>query len=93
MDKLIRLSDLKKIPIRAHDYDVEHGRLDFVLGIETALDYAEELPDAVVLCRDCHNAEPRGWTSDGAHFTYTCKRHDRIVVGDQFCSEGKKHNG
>ena len=28
MDKLIRLSDLKKIPIRAHDYDVEHGRLD-----------------------------------------------------------------
>jgi len=47
--KLIRLDDLMKFPIRIDNYDKENGNEHFVLGIESVLEYAENLPtvDAV----------------------------------------------
>ena len=42
--RLIDADELNKFPIRLDHYDKEHGSKDFVLGIETALEYAEYLP-------------------------------------------------
>lgn len=39
---------LMEYPIRIDHYDKEHGNEDFVLGIESVLEYAENLPDADV---------------------------------------------
>ena len=49
MARLIDADDLNKFPIRIDHYDKEHGNEDFVLGIESVLEYAEYLPtvDAV----------------------------------------------
>ena len=44
MDRLISLDELNKFPIRLDHYDKEHGSEDFVLGIESVLEYAECLP-------------------------------------------------
>ena len=48
-NRLIRLSDLMKFPIRIDHYDKENGNEHFVYGVETVLEYAENLPvvDAV----------------------------------------------
>lgn len=41
---LIRLSDLLEFPIRRDHYDRVHGDETFINGIETVLEYAENLP-------------------------------------------------
>ena len=46
MDKYINLEELMKFPIRLNHYDKEHGNEAFVYGIETVLEYAENLPAA-----------------------------------------------
>ena len=43
MAKYIKLEDLMKFPIRLDHYDKEHGSKDFIYGIETVLEYAENL--------------------------------------------------
>ena len=48
MAKYIKLEDLIKFPIRLDHYDKEHGSKDFIYGIETVLEYAENLPAADV---------------------------------------------
>ena len=42
--RLIDADELNKFPIRIGHYDKEHGDEDFVLGIESVLEYAEYLP-------------------------------------------------
>ena len=44
MAKYIKLEDLMKFPIRLDHYDKKHGDINFVYGIETVLEYAENLP-------------------------------------------------
>ena len=44
MARLIDLDELLKFPIRIDHYDKEHGNEHFVYGIETVLEYAENLP-------------------------------------------------
>ena len=43
MAKYINLEELMKFPIRRNHYDKEHGNEDFICGIETVLEYAENL--------------------------------------------------
>ena len=45
----IKLEDLQKIPIRIDHYDEENGNVNFVLGVEYAIEYAENLPKANVV--------------------------------------------
>lgn len=55
--RLIDADELNKFPIRLDHYDKEHGSEDFVLGIESVLEYAEYLPTVaavpVTRCKDC----------------------------------------
>ena len=48
MAKYIKLENLMQFPIRLDHYDKEHGSKDFIYGIETVLEYAENLPAADV---------------------------------------------
>lgn len=48
MDKYIELGALTKYPIRLNHYDKEHGNIHFVYGIESVMEYAENLPAADV---------------------------------------------
>ena len=48
MAKYIKLEELMRFPIRHNHYDKEHGSKDFIYGIETVLEYAENLPVADV---------------------------------------------
>lgn len=48
MAKYIKLEELMQFPIRHDHYDKEHGSKDFIYGIETVLEYAENLPPADV---------------------------------------------
>lgn len=43
MAEYINLEELMKFPIRRNHYDKEHGNEDFIYGIETVLEYAENL--------------------------------------------------
>jgi hypothetical protein len=42
--RLINLDDLLQFPIRADHYDEENGSVEFISGIETVIEYAENLP-------------------------------------------------
>ena len=42
--RLIDADELNKFPIRLEHYDKQNGNEDFVLGIESVLEYAEYLP-------------------------------------------------
>ena len=49
MAEYIEREALLKYPIRIDHYDKEHGNKDFVLGIESVMEYAEALPAADVV--------------------------------------------
>ena len=44
MTEYIDREELMKFPIRLDHYDKEHGDVNFIYGIETALEYAANLP-------------------------------------------------
>ena len=48
MAEYIEREELMKFPIRRNYYDKEHGNEHFIYGIETVLEYAENLPAADV---------------------------------------------
>lgn len=90
MGRLINLDELLKFPIRINHYDKEHGNEHFVIGIETVLEYAENLPvvDAVpvVRCKDCLFLD-KALKSNGDVW---CRLHDTAMRSDSFCSFGRK---
>lgn len=82
--RLIDADKLQEFPIRANRCDKEHANKHFLNGIETVLEYAEQLPtvDAVpvVRCRDCRKFK-----------TYGCRM---VASGyDDFCSYGERKEG
>lgn len=75
MAEYIERKTLMKFPIRRDHCDKEHANEHFINGIETVMEYAENLPtvDAVIVvrCRDCihYNESKRlccvsGWVHD-----------------------------
>ena len=48
MAEYIKREELMKFPIRRNHYDKKHGDEHFINGIETVLEYAENLPAADV---------------------------------------------
>ena len=86
MARLIDADLLMKFPIRLDNYDKEHGNEHFVLGIESVLEYAEQLPtvDAVpvVRCKDCKFIHDKGFCTRVAGLTR--------IKPDDFCSYGER---
>lgn len=74
---LIRLSELQKFPIRMGHYDTVHGNEHYIFGVETVIEYAENLPKV--------DAEPV------RHGRWILKAHDKranyLWTVTAYCSE------
>lgn len=84
MAEYIERGALMQFPIRRDHYDRKNGNKHFINGIESVLEYAENLPAAdvapVVRCRDCRKFK-----------TYGCRM---VASGyDDFCSYGERKEG
>lgn len=84
MAEYIERGALMQFPIRRDHYDRENGNEHFINGIETVLEYAEQLPtvdaEVVVRCKDCRKFK-----------TYGCRM---VASGyDDFCSYGERKDG
>ena len=75
----IKLEDLQKFPIRQNHYDKENGNEHFICGIETVIEYAENLPAADVV--EVKHAE---WVHSNRGFN---------VQGDYECSNCHSPSG
>ena len=93
MAEYIERETLMKFPIRRNHYDKEHGNEHFINGIETVLEYAENLPAAdvepVVRCRDCKYSYEDISGRCCSHGP--CK--DWVVLDDSFCGQGERRTG
>lgn len=84
MAEYIERGALMQFPIRRDHYDRKNGNKHFLNGIETVLEYAEQLPtvdaEVVVRCKDCRKFK-----------TYGCRM---VASGyDDFCSYGERKDG
>lgn len=82
--RLIDGDKLQEFPIRANHCDKEHANTHFINGIESVMEYAEQLPtvdaEVVVRCKDCRKFK-----------TYACRM---VASGyDDFCSYGERNEG
>ena len=88
--RLIDADKLQEFPIRANRCDKEHANKHFLNGIETVLEYAEQLPtvdaEVVVRCKDCKYSYA---DLEGLCCTYG-PPVDCIVSGDYGCVYGKR---
>lgn len=103
MAEYIERGALMQFPIRRDHYDRENGNEHFINGIETVLEYAENLPAAdvapVVRCKDCaHSTFPSELTQRyGKPGTLTCHNmhapsNRRNVGSNDFCSYGERRD-
>lgn len=85
MAEYIERGALMQFPIRRDHYDRENGNEHFINGIESVLEYAENLPAAdvapVVRCKDCYQSVVIG---NVLHCTYWSKDTDE----NGYCHEG-----
>lgn len=77
-----------QFPIRRDHYDGKNGNEHFINGIESVLEYAENLPAAdvapVVQCKECK------WTGGD----FVCYRGVMVQhKPDDFCSYGERKEG
>lgn len=91
MAEYIERAAIMEFPIRKDRCDKEHANEHFIFGIESVLEYVENLPAAdvapVVRCKDCkHHYDC------GVHF---CDRlgMDCPDDSDFFCSYGERKDG
>lgn len=85
MAEYINRESIMKFPIRKDHCDKEHANEHFINGIESVLEYAENLPAAdvapVVRCKDCYQSVVIG---NVLHCTYWSKDTDE----NGYCHEG-----
>jgi hypothetical protein len=90
MAEYLGRESIKKFPIRKDRCDKEHANEHFIFGIESVLEYVENLPAAdvapVVRCRDCkHSYEDLG----GLYCSFgPCV--DCPVSPDFWCANGRR---
>ena len=99
MAEYIERGALMQFPIRRDHYDRKNGNRHFINGIESVLEYAENLPAAdvapVVRCKECK------WfadNNDGVWFGCWLYQTIRIIPEDapkpdDFCSYGERKDG
>lgn len=102
MAEYIERGALMQFPIRHDHYDRKNGNKHFINGIETVLEYAEQLPtvDAVpvVRCKDCKHY--RNYPNGLCYLHTEPKTNARGYSGDavcvepdDFCSYGERKEG
>ena len=90
MAEYIERETIMEFPVRKDRCDKEHANEHFIFGIESVLEYVENLPSAdvapVVRCKDCKHS----WEDIGG----LCCSHgvcvDLTVPGDFYCAYGER---
>ena len=86
MDEYVKRAAIMEFPIRKDHCDKERANEHFIFGIESVLEYVENLPAAdvapVVHCRHCrsYNKPRLGW----------CSVHLDCEGPDDFCGYGAR---
>ena len=103
MAEYIEREAIMEFPVRKDRCDKEHANEHFIFGIESVLEYVENLPSAdvapVVRCKDCaHSTLPSELTQRyGKPGTLTCHNMNapsnrRNVGSNDFCSYGERRD-
>ena len=102
MAEYINRESIMKFPIRKDHCDKEHANKHFINGIESVLEYAENLPAAdvapVVRCKDCKYYN-RGELLAPNKFCFRLKHptENRLIgynfAPNDFCSYGERKDG
>lgn len=93
----------KSYPIRLNHYDKKNGNIDFVLGIESVLEYIDELPaadvvevvhgewiedcDRIVHCSVCKVAR-NNFLGVGGSLWHYCPNCGAKMDGERRCEDG-----
>ena len=77
MDEYIERGALMQFPIRRNHYDRKNGNKHFINGIESVLEYAENLPAA-----DVAPVVHGKWIYEGNSQAWVCSRCGRGVNAD-----------
>ena len=89
MAEYINRRELMQFPIRRENCDKDHANEHFINGIETVMEYVENLPAAdvapVVRCKDC-----KCYHEERGNF---CDYHAAGVSPDWFCWNGERKDG
>ena len=90
MAEYIEREAIMEFPIRKDHCDKERANEHFIFGIESVLEYVENLPAAdvapVVRCENCRYAMWVEWAKK-----YSCGQgRGLLVFGDHFCAFGKR---
>lgn len=96
MAEYIERGALMQFPIRRDHYDRKNGNEHFINGIESVLEYAEQLPtvdaEVVVYCKDCKHYDMgvclKIYSDGNVHSAAWQKRKP-----DDFCSYGERKEG
>lgn len=87
MKEYIEREAVLQFPIRKDHCDKEHANKHFIFGVESVMEYVENLPAAdvaeVVRCSNCE----RRYEEDGE---YICGRTEMPCADDDFCSFGAR---
>ena len=94
--RLIDGDKLQEFPIRANRCDKEHANEHFINGIESVMEYAEQLPtvdaEVVVRCKDCKHYLIADEFEGGKR--YMCEvNHFSYINSDgdmRYCSYGER---
>lgn len=94
MAEYIDREALMKFPIRANHCDKEHANTHFINGIESVMEYAEQLPtvdaEVVVRCKDCKYLVNATVNANGF---LICDVNDMEIAPDDYCSYGERKDG
>lgn len=100
--RLIDGDKLQEFPIRANHCDKEHANTHFINGIESVMEYAEQLPtvdaEVVVRCKDCkhYRNHPNGLCYLHTEPKENARGHSGNAVcvePEDFCSYGERKDG
>ena len=87
MDEYLNREAIMKFPIRKDHCDKEHANEHFINGIESVLEYVENLPAAdVAPVRHglwLHTEEPLGWKDVDCMECSAC--HDSWIIEEDYC--------
>lgn len=68
--------------------DEKYGNPHFMNGIATVLELIEDMPEAVVRCKDCRLTDEPIYEKD--EHDYWCREHSLYVYENDYCSYGER---
>lgn len=99
MDEYIKRAAIMEFPIRKDHCDKERANEHFIFGIESVLEYVENLPAAdvapVVRCKDCASTRKKD-DYESVYLDYevlictNCEYGWQAVWPNHFCGYGKR---